>query len=207
MGIVKGVTTKVPEFPPPCIVGCTDSIVTPMTGDPYDMGDPEYDFDIAPWELIDDCRCCSSGNVPSDIDPVTGDPDKTTGDVSIGFMMTALLNDGIDTLKSDYGITVYRELICPKKNLELVNVTARSEGGSTVFEFKGVEQLRDQQVSWENKMDNCYLEKIFPQNKDGQTWEEFSADIGALGVVVSDTILVLMLAVFILLERPEGRTI
>jgi predicted PurR-regulated permease PerM len=144
--------------------------------------------------------------VPSDLD-ANGEPIKTTGDVSIGFMMTALLNDGIDTLKSDYGVTVYRELICPKKNLQNISVTARREGSATVFEFQGVEDLRDQQISWERKKENCYLEKIFPRNKDGQTWAEFSGQIASVGQIVSDTILVLMLAVFILLERPEGRTI
>lgn len=206
--LVKGVWTKVPAFPPACIAGCEMSIVTPAGANPYvdTLADPEYDYDAAPWESIDDCRCCSSANVPSDLD-ADGNPIKTTGDVSIGFMMTALLNDGIDTLKTDYGVTVYRELVCPKKDLSLVNVTARREGVSTVFEFQGVEQLRDQQISWERKKENCYLEKIFPRNKDGQTWAEFSAQLGSIGTMVSDTILVLMLAVFILLERPEGRTI
>lgn len=207
--LVKGVMTKVPEFPPPCLAGCEESIMTPMGGqDPYSAYsiDKEYDYDIGPWESIPDCRCCSSGNVPSDLD-ANGEPIKTTGDVSIGFMMTALLNDGIDTLKSDYGVTVYRELICPKKNLQNISVTARREGSATVFEFQGVEDLRDQQISWERKKENCYLEKIFPRNKDGQTWAEFSGQIASVGQIVSDTILVLMLAVFILLERPEGRTI
>lgn len=206
--MVKGVWTNVPQYPPSCFAGCEQSIITPQGANPYieTTVDAEYDYDIAPWELIDDCRCCSSANVPSTMLPDDTE-DTTTGDRSIGFMMTALLNDGIDILKTDYGVTVYRELICPKKDLTLVNVTARSEGSATVFEFEGVEQLRDQQISWEDKQKNCYLEKIFPRNKDGQTWEEFSASIGAVGTVVSDTILVLMLAVFILLERPEGRTI
>jgi predicted PurR-regulated permease PerM len=205
---IKGIETNVPVYPPACFSDCTESIVSPIGADPYADAkvDPEFDYNVAPWEQVDDCRCCSSGNVPSDL-LADGTPDKTTGDVSIGFMMTALLNDIIDTLKTDYGVTVYRELICPKKDLSLVNVTARKDGISTVFEFQGVEQLRDQQVSWEAKKDSCYLEKIFPRNKDGQTWAEFSSDIAAVGTMVSDTILVLMLAVFILLERPEGRTI
>ena len=206
--LVKGVWTKVPTFPPSCLPGCEQSIRSPPGADPYieTRTDAEYDYDIAPWEQIDDCRCCSSANVPSTLN-ADGTADKTTGDVSIGFMMTALMNDGIDALKTDYGVTVYRELICPKKDLSQVNVTARRDGSSTVFEFSGVESLRDQQISWDRKKENCYLEKIFPRNKDGQTWGEFSAQIGSVGTMVSDTILVLMLAVFILLERPEGRTI
>lgn len=207
--IVKGVETATPAFPPSCFSDCTASIDTTISGfDPYadTKIDAEFDYDVAPWEQIDDCRCCSSANEQSAL-LADGLPDKMTGDVSIGFMMTNLLNDGIDSLKNDYGVTVYRELLCPKKDLSLVNVTARSEGGSTIFEFQGVEQLRDQQVSWDRKKDSCVLEKVFPRDKGGQTWAQLSSDFGALGVVISDTILVLMLAVFILLERPEGRTI
>ena len=48
---------------------------------------------------------------------------------------------------------------------------------------------------------------MFPQNKEGQTWAEFTAGLSVFGVIIQDGILVLMLAVFILLERPEGRTI
>merc|ERR1712072_1479875 len=134
--------------------------------------------------------------------------DKTTGDVSIGFMMTNLLNDIVETLKTDFGVVIYRELVCPKKDLEMVNVTAyQNADGSTEFQFRGVEQLRDQQVSWEEKTSDCYLDTVFPQNKEGQTWAEFTAGLSVFGVIIQDGILVLMLAVFILLERPEGRTI
>ena len=224
--LVKGEWTSVPTKPLDCDFGCTRSVITPVevSGNPYALSDanPEHDYLVAPWENFDDCRCCITANVKSDylpvgaIDPVTETTveeantvlDKTTGDVSIGFMMTNLLNDIVDTLKTDFGVVIYRELICPKKNLEMVNVTAyQNADGSTEFQFRGVEQLRDQQVSWEEKTNDCYLDTVFPQNKEGQTWAEFTAGLSVFGVIIQDGILVLMLAVFILLERPEGRTI
>jgi len=200
-------------------------IVSPLDiPNPYALSDsnPEHDYLVAPWETFDDCRCCMTANVKSDFlpvgvkDPVTGTTveeadtvlDKTTGDVSIGYMMTNLLNDIVETLKTDFGVVIYRELVCPKKDLEMVNVTAyQNADGSTEFQFRGVEQLRDQQVSWEEKTSDCYLDTVFPQNKEGQTWAEFTAGLSVFGVIIQDGILVLMLAVFILLERPEGRTI
>lgn len=156
------------------------------------------------------CRCCTTANVLSEYE-IPGDDTSAvnieTGDRSIGFMWTKFMNDQMDYLEDDLGIFVYRELECPQTLLDNVTVTASVQSGYVDFVFSGVDSLKEQQGSWETKTDKCKRKLVFPRQPDGQTWAEFSATVGTIGTAISDLILVLMLAVFILLERPEGRTI
>lgn len=65
---------------------------------------------------------------------------------------------------------------------------------------------------------NCTKEHMFADKHDiaaeeargikrGSTWDEFMGTVGAIGAFMNDVVLVLLLAVYILLERPEGATI
>jgi predicted PurR-regulated permease PerM len=156
------------------------------------------------------CRCCTSANVPSDkVDPTDDKSEdiKTTGDRSVQFMWTKFLNDQMDYLETDMGVFVYKELDCPSLLLDDITVNSTISNGYVDFVITGVDALKSQMGTWETKTERCSRQAVFPRNPDGQTWEEFSATIGVFGTFISDLILVLMLAVFILLERPEGRTI
>lgn len=53
---------------------------------------------------------------------------------------------------------------------------------------------------------SCDLVPTFPANPEGTPLAELGASVNAVMVVVNDLILMLLLAVFILLERPEGST-
>jgi predicted PurR-regulated permease PerM len=156
------------------------------------------------------CRCCTTANIvsikqnPADD---TSEDIKTTGDRSIQFMWTRFLNDQFDYLETDMGVFVYRELKCPEMLLDNVTVTSTIQNGYVDFVFAGMDSLKSQMGSWETKTSRCERQAVFPRDPDGQTWEQFSSTIGIFGTMISDLILVLMLAVFILLERPEGRTI
>jgi predicted PurR-regulated permease PerM len=59
--------------------------------------------------------------------------------------------------------------------------------------------------------DNCTKEDLFKDNEDGEKWDDFLNGIGAIGAVINDTILVLLLGVYILMERspelPENRVV
>lgn len=170
----------------------------------------ETDDVIATMSATHQCRCCTSANVISDPDP--SDPTnktdiKTTGDRSIQFMWTRFLNQQMDMLETDMGVFVYRELECPKKDISSINVTSTVQDGYVEFVFSNVQVLREQQGSYETRTDACTRAPVFPRDPNGQTWGQFSATLGGFGKILSDLVLVLMLAVFILLERPEGRTI
>lgn len=52
----------------------------------------------------------------------------------------------------------------------------------------------------------CFDIELFG-NSDGYTMDEISAGLGAISVIMNDTILVILLCVYILLDRPEGATI
>ena len=41
----------------------------------------------------------------------------------------------------------------------------------------------------------------------GQTYGELMASVGAVGVLVNDVVLILLLSLYIIMERPEGRTV
>ena len=158
----------------------------------------------------ENCRCCTTANAVSDkVNPNddTGEEIKTTGDRSIQFMWTRFLNEQMDYLEVEMGIFIFRELICPKKDVSNVNVTSTFQDGYVDFVFSGVESMREQQGSWDTKTAECARQDVFPRNPDGQTWEQFGGSLSFVGVLLSDLVLVLMLAVFILLERPEGSTI
>lgn len=42
---------------------------------------------------------------------------------------------------------------------------------------------------------------------EGQTYAELMSSVGAVGVLVNDVVLVLLLSLYIIMERPEGRTV
>lgn len=129
---------------------------------------------------------------------------------AIGELMNRMLNNYTDSLEET--IAIYRELICPPRSLANVTVTAvkkvpgwsgPSAIGYTEFQFKHLHTFR---ADWDNKTDHCYRKKIFG-GSEGMTWDEFMGYTSLAVNLANDTVLILLLAVYILMERGIGRTI
>lgn len=146
---------------------------------------------------------------------------KVDPDAAISAQLTKMANGYVDQLENT--TKVYRELVCPPKSLSNITVTAvkkaqgwrGDEAGFATFEFQHVQDFR---TSWATKeykevadlesarTQHCYRKPIFGGD-EGMLWEEFMGTLGSLFSLFNDTVLILLLSVYILLERPEGRTI
>jgi len=123
--------------------------------------------------------------------------------------MVQMANGFVDDIETN--IKIYRPLVCPPRSLDNITLTAikkvsgyeAGKAGYAEFTFKHIGELK---TKWENKTDHCYRQKIFGSS-DGTTWEEFVGYVGIVIDLLNDTVLILLLAVYILLERPEGQTI
>ena len=196
------------------------------------------------------------------------------GDASIAKKLTDMANGQIEYLEAN-AVKVYRELVCPRKDLSTVTLTVNMGSDDTLgnyvdFEINGVESLKAQidnvtHGGFDHKSDNCYRKPVFgsqctysnpnevarvngkilctaaqiaagahlkrngnndpapdcfsanpvaPYQKDYcnpyadmDSFDEFMGTVGMLGDIVNLLVLVLLLALYILLERPQGRTI
>lgn len=51
--------------------------------------------------------------------------------------------------------------------------------------------------------ENCTKQPLFRDDPDGQKWEDFLESVGAVIAILNDTVLILLLGVYILMERPQ----
>jgi predicted PurR-regulated permease PerM len=51
--------------------------------------------------------------------------------------------------------------------------------------------------------ENCSKQNLFRDDPDGQKWEDFLESVGAIVAILNDTVLILLLGVYILMERPQ----
>jgi len=145
------------------------------------------------------------------------------GEPSIAEKLTEMANMQIDDLEAS-GVKIYREIVCPKKKMGNITVTARQVvdsddplGNYVDFEINGVETLKNQMGTFETKTDDCYRKPVFGSNctqayycdiyADLSSFSEFMSSIASVGTILSDLSVTVLLALYILLERPEGRTI
>eukprot|EP01051_Picozoa_sp_SAG22_P004067 SAG22_NODE_210_length_15092_cov_81.740946_2_plen_526_part_00 len=173
------------------------------------------------------------------------------GEASISEKLLDMANEQIVWLEAN-AVKVYRDVVCPRKDLSALTVTASivtdpdSELGNYVdFVINSVETIKNQvgndtHSGFDYKTDNCYRKPVFGPScrytnpnrayqletgefpaeleapyltdycdpyGDLDSWDEFMGSVGAVGEIVNLLVLVMLLALYILLERPEGRTI
>ena len=74
-----------------------------------------------------------------------------------------------------------------------------------LFDYKPTKQHVNQTTHpGEN---SCTRRQIFEENKDGDSMESLMATLSALNVMVADMTTILLLTLYVLLERPEGQTV
>lgn len=137
------------------------------------------------------------------------------GGKPMGEALNALLNAQIDELEAS-GVVLKRELLCDaadgttlamrtiptdEDGLEYLRVYIYRDFFSSYPDEDGVIASTSGETSF-----NCTRKKIFGTS-EGYEPEELLAYIGAIGKVVNDFIFIVMLALYILLEREAGATV
>jgi len=137
------------------------------------------------------------------------------GGKPMGVALSALLNAQIDELEAS-GVVLKRELLCDaadgttlamrtiptdEKGLEYLTLYIYRDFFSSYPEEDGEIASLSGETSF-----NCTRKKIFGTS-EGYTPEELLGYIGAVGKIVNDFIFIVMLALYILLEREAGATV
>merc|ERR1719198_360533 len=127
--------------------------------------------------------------------------------------LNQMLNDQIDSIEESWGVKIYRELICPETNLTDLSVyTVAKEGfdyededsvDTTMVIISGINTIKRNITT---VLQECYRKDLFGTS-EGTELDDLIAQVTSIGLFLNDCILVIILAVYILLERPEGRTI
>eukprot|EP01052_Picozoa_sp_SAG31_P003062 SAG31_NODE_114_length_24318_cov_16.787481_8_plen_581_part_00 len=126
--------------------------------------------------------------------------------------VTRSLNELLDDMNTTYGIFILKDENC-LPNTDPITVYQEEDANNNyilntyVYGFNKAESAQGEYV-WRgaNSNTSCDTVPTFPMNPDGTPLAELMASVSAVGVVINDVILMLLLAVFILLERPEGAT-
>jgi len=150
-----------------------------------------------------------------------GSPGFCGRESTLNYKLMTSLNNLIDTLEIDYGMKIVRQLVCPPLHTEKLQVTMSTTGDDVSFKIEKIAEVMKRPIDWTRVTDpdkynnmtgtgnltvGCKAKELFGSS-EGSTFAELTAQIAAVGVVINDIVLILMLAIYILLERPEGRTI
>jgi predicted PurR-regulated permease PerM len=138
------------------------------------------------------------------------------GGKPMGVALSALLNAQIDELEAS-GVLLKREFICDAADgTELAMRTIPTEEDGLEYlrlfiyrDFFSAYPAEDGEIGSGTAGEtsfNCTRKKIFGTS-EGYTPDELLGYIGAIGKIVNDFIFIVMLALYILLERQAGATV
>lgn len=138
---------------------------------------------------------------------------EKNGEEPIASKLNTMLNDQIDMIEQDWGMKIYRELLCPETNLTDVSVFTVAKSGfdvdnmdstdETMVMITGIDTIK-QNIT--EVLSQCTRKELFGTS-EGTTLDDLISQVVGVGWFLNDVILVVILAIYILLERPEGRTI
>lgn len=119
-------------------------------------------------------------------------------------------NDIVDDLEES-GIVIIRPILCENPypgNISLEyeeqDIAEGPRNGNSPIMGLYVYNLWDYEFT---DYDNCTKEPLFGAEDEGTPLEELMTTLNALMLVVNDCVLVILLASYILMERPEGSTV
>merc|ERR1711998_581791 len=119
-------------------------------------------------------------------------------------------NDIISDLEES-GFTIVRPVICPNPypgNMTLSydeeDIASGPRNGKAPLLGLYVYNLWNYNYT---KYDDCFVEPMFGAEDEGTPLEDIMITVNAMGLIVNDCILVILLASYILMERPEGSTV
>lgn len=147
------------------------------------------------------------------------------GQESMAEQLANMGNDYVDELE-DSGMKIFRPLICDQKNNSVFDLLLSDKDQGTRYQAAmdpdtGMPEHRNSDLVatinilnvWEytpTPYVNCSREKLFKTEvspDEYQSYAELMATIDGVIVLVNDVVLVLLLSLYIIFERPEGRTV
>jgi len=154
------------------------------------------------------------------------------GELSMSDQLADMGNGMIDDL-GDMGMTIFRPWVCDRKNNSLFEMmpgqkdmapryqNARSpDNGMPVHRNSDVIATINVLNLWNYQptkyqgsgggVDECVQDDIFKKDPDPdefQTYDELMDTVDTVFVLVNDSVLIMLLSVYIIMERPEGRTV
>jgi len=147
------------------------------------------------------------------------------GQESMAEQLANMGNDYVDELE-DSGMKIFRPLICDQKNNSVFDMLLSDKDQGTRYQAAmdpdtGMPEHRNSDLVatinilnvWEyapTPYVNCSREKLFKTEvspDEYQSYAELMSTIDGVIVLVNDVVLVLLLSLYIIFERPEGRTV
>lgn len=133
-------------------------------------------------------------------------------ELKLTYKLTEAQNNFVDVTLKDMGFLIFHEKWC-YPNTESIAVMQETDGDNNwvinTYVY-GMYKAQSKQGEYifhgTNSSTECDPIALFPSNVDGTPMDEFLGTIGSFALVVNDVVLILMLALFILFERPIGKT-
>jgi hypothetical protein len=135
------------------------------------------------------------------------------------------MGNGIIDDLDEAGIVIFRPYVCDKKNATLFEINKGDKDYAPRYQAarspdNGMPLHRNSDVvatinilnlwNYENTAYPCVQDPIFkkdPNPDEFQTYDQLMGTVNTVGVLVNDSILIMLLSVYIIMERPEGRTV
>ena len=147
------------------------------------------------------------------------------GNPSMGEQLSDMGNDYIDKL-DDMGVKIFRERVCELRNASIIHSAETQKDLAPRYQSaqdpnNGMPTHRNTDlIATINVLNlwgyvatpyaNCSLEKIFktdPNPEEYQSFDQLMVTVNTVVTLVNDAVLIMLLAVYIIMERPEGRTV
>jgi predicted PurR-regulated permease PerM len=141
--------------------------------------------------------------------------------VKLTFKITETQNNLVDVTLFDMGILIWHDKFCEPNKEEIAVMQEKDADNNWIMNtyvygmYKG-ESCKGNTCNGtskgeyiyhgENNTWECDPIPLFPADKDGTPLDELLATLGTFAAALNDIILILMLALFILFERPIGQT-
>jgi len=133
------------------------------------------------------------------------------GKESMGSQLTAAMNDLVEDLNTSYGIKIRHDKFCVP-NLEKIAVMQEPDADKNfvmrayVYGIYNAESQVGEYIP-HGVLSNTSCDDIpIFGGGDGMPMSDLLGYVGAVGGLLNEIVLVLLLAIYILLERPEGST-
>jgi predicted PurR-regulated permease PerM len=147
---------------------------------------------------------CDEGVASTKMDPC--------GEKGMADAIYEALNNMVNVELPKYGVTILNNTNCAP-NEEKIAMMMEADANSNmilntyVYGFYQAESIvGEYTINGYNTNGSCDTVMTFPQDPDGTPMAEMLGTVGTVGVILNDLVLELLLAIFILLERPVGST-
>jgi len=147
------------------------------------------------------------------------------GEESMAEALAKMGNDYVDELE-DSGVKIFRPLICDMRNQSVfemllgekdqgVRYVNAMDPDNDMPSHRGTDLVATVNILnlWDytpTPYSNCSKEKLFKTDvspDEYQTYDELMMTVNTVITLVNDCVLVMLLALYIIMERPEGRTV